>query len=190
MIWLGLITRLVRTAAADDIAVQVAPCLASSKRAMLQDAVPKEVVKKTGPFLIPIADPLADEKMTKKVLKLAKKASKRKQTKRGTKEVVKGIRKGLKGCAASEHHLFLLGFKGGCTTSVVTLKGLICRPQRCRHADATYHSYGASVRDSPAHADAGSAYWLETYLQSMSSPTFLCCAKRTRSHTSMSHPRR
>ncbi len=63
--------------------------------------MPKEVVKKTGPFLIPIADPLADEKMTKKVLKLAKKASKRKQTKRGTKEVVKGIRKGLKGCAAS-----------------------------------------------------------------------------------------
>ena len=63
----------------------------------LQDAVPKEVVKKKGPFLIPIADPLADEKMTKKVLKLAKKASKRKQTKRGTKEVVKGIRKGLKG---------------------------------------------------------------------------------------------
>ncbi|CAL5224963.1 g7735 [Coccomyxa viridis] len=62
-----------------------------------EDAVPKEVVKKTGPFLIPIADPLADEKMTKKVLKLAKKASKRKQTKRGTKEVVKGIRKGLKG---------------------------------------------------------------------------------------------
>ena len=58
-------------------------------------------MKKTGPFLIPIADPLADEKMTKKVLKLAKKASKRKQTKRGTKEVVKGIRKGLKGCAAA-----------------------------------------------------------------------------------------
>ena len=64
----------------------------------LQDALPKEIVKKKGPFLIPIADPLADEKMTKKVLKLAKKASKRKQTKRGTKEVVKSIRKGLKGC--------------------------------------------------------------------------------------------
>ena len=60
--------------------------------------MPKEIVKKKGPFLIPIADPLADEKMTKKVLKLAKKASKRKQTKRGTKEVVKSIRKGLKGC--------------------------------------------------------------------------------------------
>ena len=60
--------------------------------------MPKEIVKKTGPFLIPIADPLADEKMTKMVLKLAKKASKRKQTKRGTKEVVKSIRKGLKGC--------------------------------------------------------------------------------------------
>ena len=86
--------------------------------------MPKEVVKKTGPFLIPIADPLADEKMTKKVLKLAKKASKRKQTKRGTKEVVKGIRKGLKGCAASAHHLLLLrGSMGGCTTSAVALRG-------------------------------------------------------------------
>ncbi|BDA40361.1 probable H/ACA ribonucleoprotein complex subunit nhp2 at C-terminar half [Coccomyxa sp. Obi] len=61
------------------------------------EMVPKEVVKKEGPFLSAIADPLADEKLTKKLLKLAKKASKRKQTKRGVKEVVKAIRKKFKG---------------------------------------------------------------------------------------------
>ncbi len=84
----------------------------------VQNALPKEIVKKKGPFLIPIADPLADEKMTKKVLKLAKKASKRKQTKRGTKEVVKSIRKGLKGCVIpnallrSQHGRVTVGSEG------------------------------------------------------------------------------
>ena len=84
----------------------------------VQDTLPKEIVKKKGPFLIPIADPLADEKMTKKVLKLAKKASKRKQTKRGTKEVVKSIRKGLKGCViphalpTSQHGRMTVGPEG------------------------------------------------------------------------------
>ena len=98
--------------------------------------MPKEVVKKTGPFLIPIADPLADEKMTKKVLKLAKKASKRKQTKRGTKEVVKGIRKGLKGCAASCLPCVLKGSLAGRTMSKVMVRTPAhpLRLQSCRRA--------------------------------------------------------
>ena len=102
----------------------------------VQDTLPKEIVKKKGPFLIPIADPLADEKMTKKVLKLAKKASKRKQTKRGTKEVVKSIRKGLKGCVILH---VLLGLQH---------QSIAVSPEGAAQveADALLHSYVKSIR--------------------------------------------